>query len=154
MRIAAAALGCALLTACTPGGLPTSGGGNGGATALVIDINLTNSIPAQIPQGNAGAYAPLLAHVAVGSTIRFTNTDGFSHTATLIPGNPATFPSAYPFTAAALSQTGAKLSQGWSTGTLPAGSSSQTLTADVAGTYVFGCFYHYGAPMRGAIVVQ
>ena len=144
---------CALLLGCTPGGLPTSGS-TGGATAVVIDINLTNSVPARIPQGNAGAYSPLVTRVALGSTIKFTNTDGFSHTATLIPGNPPSFPPAYPFTTAALSQTGTKLSQGWSSGTLPAGASSQTLTADVAGTYVFGCFYHYGAPMRAAIVVQ
>src|SRR5579863_539657 len=143
MRISAM-IGCALLVGCTPGGTPTSGGGSN-ATSAVIDINLTNSVPAQLPQGNAGAYTPLVTKVAVGSTIRFTTTDGFSHTATLIPGNPPTFPSAYPFTTAALTQTGTKLSQGWSSGTLPAGSSSQTLTADVAGTYVFGCFYHYGA---------
>ncbi len=142
-----------LLAACTPGGVATSGGG-GNPTSAVIDINLTNSVPAEIPQGNAGAYMPLVTRIAVGSTIRFTNTDGFTHTATLIPGNPGTFPSAYPFTSAALTQVGSKLSEGWSSGALPAGSSSQTLTADVAGTYVFGCFFHYGAPMRGAIIVQ
>jgi plastocyanin len=144
---------CVLLAACTPGGVATSGGG-GGATSAVIDINLTNSIPARVPQGNAGAYMPLVTHIAVGSTVRFTNTDGFTHTATLIPGNPPTFPSAYPFTSTALNQTGSDLSDGWSSGALPAGSSSQTLTANIAGSYVFGCFFHYGAPMRGVIVVQ
>ncbi len=143
---------CAVLGACTPGGVATSGGG--GTTSAVIDINLTDSVPAQIPQGNAGAYSPLVTRIAVGSTIRFTNTDGFTHTATLIPGNPPTFPAAYPFTSSALTQTGSKLSDGWSSGALPAGSSSQTLTADLPGTYVFGCFFHYGAPMRGVIIVQ
>jgi plastocyanin len=143
---------CALLAGCTPGGVATSGGG--GSSSAVIDINLTNSVPAQLPQGNAGAYSPLVTRIAVGSTIRFTNTDGFTHTATLIPGNPPTFPAAYPFTNAALTQTGTKLSDGWSSGAIPAGSSSQTLTADLPGTYVFGCFFHYGAPMRGVIIVQ
>ena len=30
----------------------------------------------------------------------------------------------------------------------------RALTADLPGTYVFGCFFHYGAPMRGVIIVQ
>jgi plastocyanin len=37
---------------------------------------------------------------------------------------------------------------------MQAGSGSQTVAADKAGTYLYGCFYHYGAPMRGAIVAQ
>jgi plastocyanin len=90
--------------------------------------------------------------VPVGTFVRFTNSDGFAHTATSIAGN--TFPSAYPFTSAALQQSGATLSGGFSSGNLVAGATSQTLLADKAGTYMFGCFYHYGTPMRAVIIVQ
>jgi plastocyanin len=145
-----------LLAACTPGGLPTSGGGGGGGgpTSVTIDVNLTNHAAGPTPAGQGGGYAPLVTSVTVGSTIRFVNSDGFNHTSTSIPGFPSSFPNAYPFTASALTQSGHTLSGGWSSGTLAAGSSSQPLTADKAGTYVFGCFYHYGAPMRGEIVVH
>jgi plastocyanin len=46
------------------------------------------------------------------------------------------------------------VSGGFSSGAMQAGSSSQSITVDRAGTYLFGCFFHYGAPMRGAIVAQ
>jgi len=49
---------------------------------------------------------------------------------------------------------GATLSGGWSSGTLGAGSGSQILLADKPGTYLYGCFFHYTAPMHGAILVQ
>jgi plastocyanin len=151
MRLAALAL-CAALSACTPGGLAAPSGGSGVA-ALTIDANLTDYGPGQTPGGTGGGYSTLVATVAVGSTIRFVNTDGFAHTATAIPG-ATTFPSAYPFTISALQQSGTTLSGGFSSGDLQAGASSQSVLADKAGTYLFGCFHHYGAPMRGAIVVH
>jgi plastocyanin len=91
--------------------------------------------------------------VALGSTVRFTNSDGFAHTVTSISG-AQTFPAAEPFDASALQAHGTTLSGGFSSGALQAGSSSQALLADRPGTYLYGCFFHYGAPMRGAIVVQ
>jgi plastocyanin len=144
------------LAACTPGGLPTSGGGSGGGgpTSVTIDVNLTNDPVGQTPAGQGGGFAPLVKPVTVGASIRFVNTDGFNHTSTSIPGFPPMFPSKYPFDKSALNQSGHTLSGGWSSGTLAAGSSSQPLTADKAGTFVFGCFIHYGAPMRGMIVVH
>jgi plastocyanin len=146
-------LGTALLaSACTPGGLPAAGGGTSTA-AIVIDVNLTNHGPGPTPAGTGGGYAPLVTTVNVGSQIRFTNSDGFTHTATSI-GGATTFPSGFPFTSAALQQSGGTLSGGWSSGDMQAGFGSQTLLADKAGTYLFGCFHHYGAPMRGIIVVQ
>jgi plastocyanin len=159
MKPIALALTAVTLAACTPGGLPGASGGGGGGpspSTVVIDVNLTNHAgPTPVgTAGNGGGFSPLLATVAVGSKIRFSNSDGFAHTATSVPGQPATFPSAYPFNASALNQSGATLSGGWSSGSMPAGTSSQTLLADKAGTYVFGCFYHYGAPMRGEIIVQ
>ena len=140
----------AVLAACTAGGVPTSTGSGGGVT---IDVNLTLNAPVSTPYGQSGGYSPPVTTVAVGTQIHFTNTDGFAHTATLIP-NATTFPSGSPFGISAQQQRGTSLSGGFSSGVLQPGSSSQSITADRAGTYLFGCFFHYGAPMRAAIVAQ
>jgi plastocyanin len=144
------ALTLGILAACTNGGVPTSSGGGGGVT---IDVNLTLSVPTKTQYGESGGYNPAITTVAVGSQIRFVNTDSFAHTATMIP-NAQTFPSGSPFSVSALMQHGTTLSGGFSSGALQAGSSSQTITADRPGTYLFGCFFHYGAPMRAAIIAQ
>lgn len=133
-----------LLSACTNGAITPSSGSSGGNGVTTIDVNLT-----QHPDG----YSPDMTTVAVGSSIRFTNSDGFAHTATAIPG-ATSFPAGSPFTASAQVQSGSSISQAWSSGTLAAGASSQTILIDRAGTYLFGCFYHYGSPMRGTIVAQ
>jgi plastocyanin len=140
----------ALLVACTNGGVPTTSGGGGGIT---IDVNLTLNQPVKTPYGESGGYSPPITTVPVGSQIRFVNTDSFTHTATIIP-NATQFPNGSPFGLSALMQHGTTLSGGFTSGALQAGSSSQTITADRAGTYLFGCFFHYGAPMRAAIVAQ
>jgi plastocyanin len=80
------------------------------------------------------------------------NIDSFAHTASSFDG--AAFPAGSPLGGSALNTSGGRLSTGWTSGNLAAGASSQLLLADKAGTYLYGCFYHYGAPMRGAIVVQ
>ena len=145
-RLAAIAL--TLLTACTPGGSFSGGGSSGGGNVTTIDINLTL---------HQNGFSPDLVNVAVGSSIRFDNSDGFAHTATLIPG-ATTFPSGRPWDASVTSQIPkngpALLSQPWSSGALQAGSSSQIISVDAPGTYLFGCYFHYGAPMRGTIVAQ
>lgn len=146
----ASLLALASLTACTNGGVPTSSGGSGGIT---ITVNLTLNQPQHTIYGASAGYAPPVTTVAVGSQIRFSNTDSFTHTATLIP-NATQFPAGSPFGASALQQKGTNLSGGFTSGALLAGSSSQTITADRAGTYFFGCFFHYGANMRGVIVAQ
>lgn len=138
------------LTACTNGGIATSSGASGG---VAIDINLTLSQPTKTPYGESGGYTPPITTIAVGSQIHFTNTDSFAHTATEIP-NAQQFPSGSPFNIQAIKQYGTNLSGGFSSGALQAGSSSQSLTVDRPGTYLFGCFFHYGAPMRAAIVAQ
>ncbi|HEY2476720.1 MAG TPA: plastocyanin/azurin family copper-binding protein [Candidatus Cybelea sp.] len=148
-RILPAAL-LLLLAACTNGGTPVASGGSGG---VAIDINLTLSQPSKTQWGESGGYTPAITNVAVGSEIHFTNTDSFAHTATEIP-NVTQFPSGSPFKATATQQSGTNLSGGFSSGALQAGSSSQTISVDRAGTYLFGCFFHYGAPMRAAIVAQ
>ena len=140
-----------LLAACTAGGIPTSSSNGGGVT---IDISLSQFGPHSTPYGQAGGYSPSVITVAVGTQLHFTNTDNFCcHTATLIP-NATSFPSGSPFTQKATQQSGSTLSGGFSTGALQPSASSQTLTADQPGTYLYGCFFHYAAPMRGAIVVQ
>lgn len=150
MRVAGCMLGLALV-ACTPGGLASSASGSGGG--VVIDVNLTLHVPVSTFAGTSAGYSPAVTTVAVGTRIHFTNSDGFAHIATVIPG-AATFPSSSPFSTAALTQKGTRISQSWSTGALQPGSSSQTLTIDAPGTYLYGCFFHYGAPMRGAIVAH
>ena len=102
--------------------------------------------------GSGGGYAPLVTTVAVGTTIRFLNVDSFGHTATSVGGT--TFPAASPFAGSAQISSGSTLSGAWSSGTLGAGTGSQGLLADKPGTYLYGCFFHYGAPMRGAIIVK
>jgi plastocyanin len=140
------------LAACTPGGTTVPSGGGGGGV-ITIDVNLTLHPSGPTPAGTGGGFSPLETDVAVGSTIRFTNSDTFAHTATFI-GTQASFPAASPFSGSALTQSGNTLSQGWSSGSLAAGAASQIISVDLPGTYLYGCFYHYGAPMRGVIVAH
>ena len=149
------ALCCAMgLAACTPGAdhsatpAPTSP-----ASTVTIDVNLTLDGPTTLPQGQAGGFRPAVTTVPLGAALRFVNSDGFAHTATSI-GAGASFPAASPFGTNALTQSGSTLSQGWTSGALQAAGASQTLIADQRGTYLYGCFFHYGSPMRAVIVVQ
>jgi plastocyanin len=143
----------ALLSACTPNGIGTSaGGGSGGGVTHVVDVNLTLNQPISTPYGQSGGMKPPILTVKVGDSIIFMNSDGFAHTSTSL-GSSATFPANGPGVSA-LNQGGKTLSGGWTSGAMQAGSSSQTVSADKPGTYLYGCFFHYGAPMRGAIVAQ
>lgn len=157
---AVAVLAVALTAGCTPNGIgvASGGGGGGGGVNHMVDVNLTLNLPVQTPYGQSGGMKPPILNVRVGDTVTFTNSDGFPHTSTSIPPaksqNETKFPSAYPFSSKALNQTGTTLSGGWTSGAMQAGSSSQTVKADKPGTYLYGCFFHYGAPMRGAIVAQ
>jgi len=146
-----------LVNACTPGApaagggaAPPAGGGNAGTTT--IDISLTASTVVTTPYGSSGGFTPAAVTLPVGASVRFVNVDSFAHTSTSFGGT--SFPAASPLGSAALTASGNRLSSGWSSGSLAAGAASQPLLADEAGTYLFGCFFHYGAPMRAAIVVQ
>jgi plastocyanin len=141
----------AALAGCTNGASP-AGSASAVAATTTIDVSLTSAPMASTAYGSGGGFAPLVTTVALGSTIRFTNVDSFAHTATSLIGT--TFPAASPFVGSAQLTAGGTLSGGWSSGTLGAGTTSQTLIADKPGTYLYGCFFHYGAPMRGAIVVK
>jgi plastocyanin len=135
---------------CTPGAPPAGGGG--ALAATVIDVSLTSAVVAATPYGSALGYMPTVATVSVGTTVQFVNRDSFAHTATSLHGSA--FPTDPGFTSSALTPSGNRLSTGWTSGTLGAGASSPPLVADVPGTYLYGCFFHYGAQMRGAIVVR
>lgn len=147
----AASIAFILLAACTAGGIPSSSGGSAGVT---IDINLTISKPVQTPYGMSGGFTPAITTVAVGSQFHFTNTDSFAHTGSYLGSQFTQFPSGSPLGQSATTQSGNTLSGGFTSGALQAGASSQTITADRAGTYLFGCYFHYGAPMRAAIIAQ
>lgn len=139
------------LAACTAGGIPTSSSGGGGVT---IDVSLAQFGQTQTQYGSSGGFKPAITTVSVGTQLHFVNIDNFCcHTATLIPG-ATSFPSNPHFTQQATQQSGSTLSGGFSSGALQPNASSQTITADQQGTYLYGCFFHYGAPMRAAIVVQ
>ncbi len=139
------------LAACTAGGIPTSSGGGGGVT---IDISLAQFGQTPTPYGSSGGFSPPITTVPVGTQLHFVNIDNFCcHTATLIPG-ATSFPTGSPFKQSATQQSGSTFSGGFSSGALQPNSSSQTITADQRGTYLYGCFFHYAAPMRAAIVVQ
>jgi plastocyanin len=152
-----AALG--LLSACTGGGYSAGGGGtvNGRpppAQVVTIDVNLTQHGTTNTPYGMSTGYAPPVTTVSVGTLLQFKNSDGFPHTATAISG-AKTFPTADPFTNAALTQSGSSLSGGFSSGALAAGATSQMISVDKAGVFLFGCFFHYASSgMRAAIVAQ
>jgi plastocyanin len=141
----------ASLAGCT-NGAPPAGAASAAAAATTIDVSLTSAPSAATAYGSGGGYAPLVTTVALGTTVRFLNVDSFGHTATSLGGTA--FPASSPFAGSAQNASGGTLSGGWSSGTLGGGTGSQALLADKAGTYLYGCFFHYGAPMRGAIVVK
>ncbi|MBC5815517.1 MAG: hypothetical protein GIW97_03150 [Candidatus Eremiobacteraeota bacterium] len=151
MRSAICLAGLVALSGCTAGALAPPARGGGSATTT-IDVNLTSHSSTASLYGTLAGYAPTVTNVAVGTSIRFVNSDSFAHTATAIPGT--TFPAGSPFFAGAQNQSRSLISQGFSSGTLPASASSQTILVDTAGTYLYGCFFHYGSPMRGAIVAR
>jgi len=172
LRFAAVAVLLAL-AACTPGGIQAGSGVTGGSTVpltgkvVTIAVNLTNNPPPQFPPpptiGVVGGYAPAIVNVNVGDQVAFTNTDSFRHTATFIGANLAAYPSAQDAAAptgplnqgmAAGGESGATVSQYWTSGTLNAGDSSQKIVIDKAGMYFFGCAYHYPSGMRGEIIAQ
>ena len=140
-----------VLAGCTPGA-PPAGTGSAAAATTTIDVSLTSSTIVATAFGSARGFAPPVTMVALGSTVRFVNVDSFAHTASSFGG--AAFPDASPLGESAQIASGTTLSGGWSSGTLAAGNGSPVLLADKPGTYLYGCFFHYGGSMRGAIVVK
>jgi plastocyanin len=141
------------LAGCTPGA-PPAGTGSAAVATTTIDVSLTSATVSTTAFGSAAGFTPVVTNVALGTTVRFVNVDGITHTASSFAGTA--FPSPSPLGAAALNLIGNTLSNGWSSGTLGPGTTSQVLLADSPGIYLYGCFFHYSSatPMRGAIVVK
>ena len=141
------------LTACTAGGItPSSSGGTSLMQVTKINVSLA-AFPAQTTSaGTALGFSPEVVTVTVGTGIQFVNVDNTSHTATSFSGT--TFPSQSPLTISATNASGSNVSGSFSSGTLQAGQSSNIFLVDHAGTYLYGCFFHYSGNMRGMIIAQ
>jgi plastocyanin len=155
MRRLASLIAAAILTGCTAGGVPPASGGGAAATDVVtIDVSIAAFAAQSTPGGTGLGFEPEVTTISLGEGVRFVNVDNTSHTATAIPG-ASMFPALSPFSFAATQASAAtNLSGSWSAGTLQPGQSSNVFLADAAGTYLYGCFFHYSGGMRGAIVVK
>ncbi len=145
----------ASLGGCTAGGIDASVAGSGNVSSITtVDVSIAAFGSQTTPVGNALGFSPAAINIAVGSGVRFVNVDNTTHTVTAIPGASA-FPVNSPFTASAL-QPGATsdLSGAWGAGALQPGGSSGVFIANTAGTYLYGCFFHYSGGMRGVIIAH
>jgi plastocyanin len=144
-----------LLSGCTAGGeFAASSGGAGASSVTTVDVSIAAFGAQTTPGGTGLGFSPEVATIAVGSGVRFVNVDNTTHTVTAIPG-ATTFPAQSPFSSTALQPSAtADISGSWGAGALQAGQSSGVFIADQAGTYLFGCFFHYSGGMRGAIVAK
>jgi plastocyanin len=142
------------LCACTDGA-PSASAATSSAGAVTIVLDLGAFPITQLAAGTSGSFSPAVTTVAVGTQIQFRSLNNFAHTASAVAGT--TFPQASPLTGSALtpSASGTGLSTpGWTSGQLASLGLSPVFVADKPGTYLYGCFFHYPAPMRGEIIVQ
>ncbi len=143
------------LAGCTAGGIYASPAGSGNVSSITtVDVSIAAFGSQTTPAGSALGFSPAAINIAVGSGVRFVNVDNTTHTVTAIPG-ASTFPAISPFSASAL-QPGATsdISGAWGAGVLQPGGSSGVFIANTAGTYLYGCFFHYSGGMRGVIVAH
>lgn len=131
--------------------------GSGGApvsSITTVDVSIAAFGSQTTPAGSALGFSPAVVTIPVGSGVRFVNVDNTTHTVTAIPG-ASTFPADSPFSASAL-QPGATsdISGVWGAGVLQPGGSSGVFVANQAGTYLYGCFFHYSGGMRGVIIAH
>jgi len=125
-----------------------------GSVSVVVSLNLTKYGSVQtIDAGQSVGVRPGIVRVHVGDSIVFVNDDTDHHTATALVG-ATSFVDDPRWTDDALKSTGSIGPGFWSTGDLAPGQRSAPIVAKAAGTYLFGCFFDYGAGMRGEIVVQ
>lgn len=106
-----------------------------------------------ISAGDSVGLAPALLTVHVGDSIIFENDDPVAHhTATGL--GAATRFGEPRWTQAVLKPFGDIGAQPWSSGDLAPGARSAPITATTPGTFLYGCFFHYSAGMRGEIIVE
>jgi plastocyanin len=133
--------------------LPSSGSLAANApTQIHLSLDRYASI-AHLPAGDSVGVAPPVVTVHVGDAVVFVNDDASAHhTATGLPG--ADRFSEPRWSAAVLKPLGTIGPNPWSTGDLAPGAKSAPMLTNVAGTFLYGCFFHYSAGMRGTIVVR
>jgi plastocyanin len=153
-RIAALAFVLSL-GGCTAGGIYASASGSGSVTSITtVEVSIAAFGAQSTPVGSARGYSPAVITIPVGSGVRFVNVDNTTHTVTAIPG-ATTFPAITPFSASALQPgTTSDLSGAWGAGVLQPGGASGIFIANAAGTYLYGCFFHYSGGMRGVIIAH
>ena len=147
-------LAAVALVACTPGAPPPPTGGSGPIPgAVIIEVSLLKYPPIPTKDGPVAGYNNANLTIPVGTIVQFHNQDSFNHTASFV--SFTSFPNNNPLTSGAKTQSGKDLFvAGWSTGDIAPNAYSQPLLASVPGKVYYGCFYHYGSPMRGKITVQ
>jgi plastocyanin len=144
------AVGAAILVALLAGTQVTSAAG----TPVAISLSLTrHSKIVHVSAGDSVGIAPAALTVHVGDAIVFVNDDASEHhTATGLP--VASRFSEPRWTDAVLKPIGSIGADLWSTGDLAPGAHSAPMVASKPGLYLYGCFFHYSAGMRGAIIVE
>lgn len=129
---------------------------NAQATNAPITVTLgleRNAKITHLAAGDSVGVAPAIVHVHVGDAIVFVNADQQAqHTATGLPG-AARFGEPR-WTEAVLKPFGTIGAEPWSSGVIAPGASSAPLVAASPGTFLYGCFFHYSAGMRGEIIVE
>ncbi|MFI5388900.1 MAG: hypothetical protein ACHQY2_04200 [Candidatus Eremiobacterales bacterium] len=126
----------------------------GNGTTVVVSLSLSKYTAVKaIDAGSTVGVKPDVIRVHVGDSVVFVNDDTDHHTATSLL-NAATFVDDPRWTDDALRPNGEIGPGFWSTGDLSPGQRSAPLIARKPGTYLFGCFFDYGAGMRGEIVVE
>lgn len=119
---------------------------------MIVHESLLTFPPTNSAYGQIAGYSPNPITVPKGAVVQFVNDDNFLHTATFVSTTGFT-PGPLPLSSTTAS--GADLATpGWSSGDLKGGAFSQGFTASTSGTYYYGCYHHYGSPMRGVIIVQ
>lgn len=130
------------------GGTPAS------ADTTTVSLSLTKYTEiGKIDAGSTVGVRPRVVHLHVGDHVVFVNDDTDHHTATALV-HAVTFVDDPRWTDDALHESGDIGSGFWTTGDLAPGQKSAPLVAKKTGTYLFGCFFDYGAGMRGEIVVE
>jgi plastocyanin len=143
----AAAIAAALMLGVEPGAQAAN-------APVVVTLSLDHYAKlTHLEAGDSIGVAPAVVHVHIGDTIVFVNGDQQAHhTATGLSG--ATRFGEPRWTDAVLKPFGTIGAQPWSSGELAPGASSAPMVASSPGAFLYGCFFHYSAGMRGEIIVE
>ena len=130
------------------------------AAPLVVYVGFTHKGVRNKKYGKIAFYAPTTGKTApiavkAGSSLAFLNDDTTTHTASGL--GTTGFPKSYD-NKSGIKAVGTQIDGGltWASGKLNPGQQSKTFSVPTAGTYYFGCYYHYHVtpPMRDVIVAS